>query len=92
MKKKEAKVVSYIHVGEGGKDDLEKYIAGKSSLTLQVTTLTRIPRMEFMPTALKYILVFLRFNCLKSKHLKTFIGTLKNHVLNNDRFPGHKKN
>eukprot|EP00088_Acartia_fossae_P055042 TRINITY_DN6384_c0_g1_i4.p1 TRINITY_DN6384_c0_g1~~TRINITY_DN6384_c0_g1_i4.p1 ORF type:complete len:369 (-),score=55.54 TRINITY_DN6384_c0_g1_i4:156-1262(-) len=36
VKKKEAKVVSYIHVGEGGKDDLEKYVAGKSSLTLQV--------------------------------------------------------
>ena len=44
MKKKEAKVVSYIHVGEGGKDDLEKYIAGKSSLTLQVTTLTKKKR------------------------------------------------
>ena len=36
MKKSEAKVISYIHVGDGGKEDLEKYMSGTSNLTLQV--------------------------------------------------------
>ena len=41
MKKSEAKVISYIHVGDGGKEDLEKYMSGTSNLTLQVTPLIK---------------------------------------------------
>jgi len=45
-KKAEQKVVSYIHVGDGGKEDLEKYMTGKSNLTLQIYQEERLPDID----------------------------------------------
>jgi len=46
VKKSEAKVISYIHVGDGGKEDLEKYMSGTSNLTLQVYQEEKLPDID----------------------------------------------
>eukprot|EP00088_Acartia_fossae_P026668 TRINITY_DN27498_c0_g1_i1.p1 TRINITY_DN27498_c0_g1~~TRINITY_DN27498_c0_g1_i1.p1 ORF type:complete len:368 (+),score=46.35 TRINITY_DN27498_c0_g1_i1:30-1106(+) len=43
---KKARVVCYIHASDGGKEDLEKYMAGQTNLILQVYQEERLPDLD----------------------------------------------